>query len=250
MPQPSRPFGAQLAHQPWRRVKQAARVRPGDTSARTRSTATPELGACRRKLRDGRAFGGGVDRLVAIGASTGGPEALRHVLRELEAPRCALVVCQHMPERFMGPFAERLDSHCSLDIRLAEDGEPVRPGRGYVAPGDRHLSLVVSGGTPRWRLSDTDPLHGHRPAVDVLFDSVAAVAADRSVAVLLTGMGEDGAAGLVRARERGSLTLVQDEHSSAVWGMPGRAWKMGGGDAMLDLPSIGPALTSLLGRAA
>ena len=238
-----------------RRVRQAAGARTADPSAVAGGGARggggvrlPDLEVWRRKLRAGRPFGAGVHRLLAIGSSTGGPEALRQVLTGLRAPDCALVVCQHMPERFMGPFAERLDGHSSFDIRLAEDGEPVRAGRGYVAPGDRHLSLVVSGGRACWRLSDLPPLHGHRPAVDVLFDSIAERAAERSVAVLLTGMGEDGAAAMLKARSRGTLTLVQDEHSSAVWGMPGSAWKRGGADATLDLAQIGPALTSLLAR--
>ena len=231
-----------------RRVGQAAVTRLPDPMESPGEVALPDLVACRRKLRAGGAFGQGIDRLVGIGASTGGPEALRRVLRSLEAPDCALVVCQHMPERFMSLFANRLDGHSSFDIRLAEDGEPLRPGRGYVAPGDRHLWLDVSGGRARWRLGDHDARHGHRPSVDVLFGSIVEVAAERSALVLLTGMGEDGAASLVEARRRGALTVAQDEHSSAVWGMPGRAWRMGGVDVQLGLPQIGPALTSLLGR--
>ena len=230
------------------RVAQVAKTRPSAPIGHAREVMLPDLADCHRKLRGGAAIGGGVHRLVGIGASTGGPEALRHVLGSFSAPDCALVVCQHMPERFMPLFARRLDGHSPFDIRLARDGETLAPGRGYVAPGDRHLELEVRGGRARWRLSDGEAMHGHRPAVDVLFASLAEAVADRAALVLLTGMGCDGAGALLEARGRGATTLVQDEHSSAVWGMPGRAWRMGGADAKLDLAEIGPALTALLGR--
>jgi len=161
-----------------------------------------------------------------------------------------LLIAQHMPERFMAPFAERLNSWSSFDIRIAHDGEEVSPGRGYVAPGDAHLELVNKHGKLVCVTSQTAPVCGHRPSVDVLFTSVARSAGKAAVGVLLTGMGDDGAVGLKAMRNAGALTLVQDKKSSTVWGMPGRAYELGGADGVLGLQQISPALTSLLGDAA
>ena len=232
------------------RVKQAGKIRVASPGVNTLKKPLPDLAAFRRKLTLGGRINGTLDKVVAIGSSTGGPEALRHVLTGLDVSRSALMFAQHMPERFMDPFAERLNSWSVFDIRIAQNGEQVLPGRGYVAPGDMHLELVSQGGVLSCLCRKTDAVKGHRPSVDVLFKSVAAEAGSSAVGLLLTGMGEDGALGLKQMRAAGALTVVQDKKSSAVWGMPGRAYEMGGADGMLDLQQMSPALTSLLKDAA
>jgi len=232
------------------RVKQAGRIQIASPGASIRQKPLPDLAVFKRKL----ALGGRVDsklgKVVAIGSSTGGPEALRTLLTGFDASRCALLFAQHMPARFMLPFADRLNSWSSFDIRIAENGERVVPGRGYVAPGDMHLELAKRDGVLTCLCRTTDPVCGHRPSVDVLFKSVAKQVRAPAVGVLLTGMGEDGAEGLKEMRSSGALTVVQDKKSSAVWGMPGRAYEMGGADGMLDLRQMSPALTTLLKDAA
>ena len=231
------------------RVKQAGKIQvvaPGTTRNRKR---IPDLADFQKKLQAGRRLSAQLSRVVAIGSSTGGPEALRHTLTGFDAARNALMFAQHMPERFMGPFAERLNSWSSFDIRIAENGEPVLPGRGYVAPGDMHLELVNQDGKLTCLIRKTDAVCGHRPSVNVLFNSVAASARSSAVGVLLTGMGDDGASGLKAMRDAGALTLIQDKKSSAVWGMPGRAFEIGGADGMMSLQQISSALTSLLAEA-
>ena len=166
-------------------------------------------------------------RLVAIGASTGGPEALRTLLGALPADSPALLIVQHMPRAFTGAFARRLDQICAIEVEEATDGAEVRPGRALIAPGDRHLVLVREGGRLAVRLSAEPLVNHHRPSVDVLFASVAEVAGAGAVGVLLTGMGADGAAGLLAMRQAGASTLAQDEASSVVYGMPREALSQG-----------------------
>src|SRR5690606_28450431 len=163
------------------------------------------------------------ERLLAIGASTGGTEAIREVLAQMPADAPATVIVQHIPPAFSASFAERLDRHSRMIVRQAEDQQPLLPGHAYVAPGGRHLRVARSGA--RWicRLGDDEPVRRHRPSVDVLFESVAAHAGRNASAALLTGMGDDGAAGLLSLRRAGAATMVQDEPSSVVWGMPGAA---------------------------
>lgn len=232
------------------RVKQAGQINVAAPNSATRKKPLPDLDVFKQKLRTGRRIDEKLSKVVAIGSSTGGPEALRQVLTGLDSSQCALVFAQHMPERFMGPFANRLNSWSSFDIRIAQSGEQVLPGRGYVAPGDMHLEIVRRNGKLICQTHGKDAVLGHRPSVDVLFKSVANSAGRAGVGVLLTGMGEDGATGLKAMRAAGGLTVVQDKKSSAVWGMPGRAFEIGGADGALDLQQISPALTSLLRNAA
>ena len=166
------------------------------------------------------------DRLVAIGASTGGTEAVRNVLSQLSADAPGIVIAQHIPEAFSASFAERLNNASALAVCEAEDGQEIRPGHAYVAPGDDHLLVVRSGARWKCRLQRSPPVNRHRPSVDVLFESVASHCGHNACGIVLTGMGEDGARGLKRMREEGAYTLVQDESSSVVWGMPGAAWKL------------------------
>lgn len=178
------------------------------------------------------------DRLIAIGASTGGTEAIRHVLAAMPADAPAIVVALHIPAAFSGAFAERLNRHTRMTVCEAEEGVPVLPGRVYVAPGGSHLRVQRSGA--RWlsRLGDDAEISGHRPSVDALFLSVAANAGARASAALLTGMGDDGARGLLALHDAGAATLVQDESTSVVWGMPGAAVARGAAREVVPLQQI------------
>jgi two-component system chemotaxis response regulator CheB len=165
--------------------------------------------------------------VVAIGASTGGVEALQQVLTALPANIPGTLITQHMPPGFTASFAKRLDARCAMTVSEATDGARVMPGHVYIAPGNRHLELARSGAHYFCRLHDDVPVSGHRPSVDVLFASFAAHAGKNAVGVILTGMGSDGAAGLLKMRQAGARTLGQDESSCLVYGMP-RAAKLVG----------------------
>ncbi len=178
------------------------------------------------------------EKIIALGASTGGTEALKEVLSALPADAPAILITQHMPERFTTSFAKRLDSLCRVHVREATDGERVLPGHAYLAPGHSHLELARSGANYVCRLHQGAPVNRHRPSVDVLFDSVARVAGLNAVAALLTGMGADGAQGLLHVREAGGRTVAQDEASCVVYGMPREAVNLGAAELVLPLGEI------------
>ena len=182
------------------------------------------------------------DRLFAIGASTGGTEAIRSVLASMPADAPATVIAQHIPAAFSGAFAQRLDRYSRMTVVEAEDDQPLLPGHAYLAPGGRHLRVHRSGARWRCRLDDADPVRGHRPSVDVLFESIARHAGANASAALLTGMGDDGARGLHAMRAAGAQTFAQDRASSVVWGMPGAAVAMGAACAVVPLPRIAECL--------
>lgn len=165
----------------------------------------------------------GSEKIIAIGASTGGTEAIRQVLTPLPPTSPALLITQHMPPGFTRSFAERLDKLCQISVKEAEDGERVLPGHAYIAPGDIHMELVRSGANYQIHLNDAPPENRHRPSVDILFHSVAKVAGRNAVGVILTGMGNDGAAGLLAMRKAGAKTLAQNEATCVVFGMPREA---------------------------
>jgi two-component system chemotaxis response regulator CheB len=167
------------------------------------------------------------DRIIVIGASTGGTEALRDVLSHLPSDVPGIVIAQHIPKAFSGPFAQRMNACSLLNICEAVDGQPILAGHAYIAPGDAHLLVVRNGARYQCRLSEGDLVNRHRPSVDVLFRSVAQSAGRNSIGVMLTGMGRDGAEGMKEMREAGAVTIAQDEESSVVWGMPGAAWEIG-----------------------
>ena len=178
------------------------------------------------------------DRLIAIGASAGGTEAIREVLARMPADAPAIVIAQHIPGAFSGPFAERLNKHSRMTVVEAREEQPLLVGHAYVAPGGRHLKVVRSGARWHAQLSDEDPVRGHRPSVDVLFDSVARHAGANASAALLTGMGDDGARGLLGLRKSGASTCAQDKATSVVWGMPGAAVALGAAEEVLPLEHI------------
>jgi two-component system, chemotaxis family, protein-glutamate methylesterase/glutaminase len=189
-------------------------------------------------------------RLVAIGASTGGPVALEQILAAFPADGPAVVLVQHMPAGFTAAFARRLDGRCALAVREAADGDDVRPGVALIAPGGRHMVLVRGRSGLRVALRDGPAVHFQRPAVDVLFHSVASMAGSAAVGVLLTGMGADGASGMLAMRNAGAHTIAQDEETSVVYSMPREAVRFGGACEVLPLPRIaGAALTATVASA-
>ncbi|MCS4280254.1 two-component system chemotaxis response regulator CheB [Stenotrophomonas rhizophila] len=185
------------------------------------------------------------DRLIAIGASAGGTEALRVVLEGMPADAPAVVMTQHLPATFSTPFAERLDRHSAMSVREATDGEAVLPGHAYLPPGGKHLRIIRDGARWRCRIDDGPPVNRHKPAVDVLFRSVAESAGANAIGAILTGMGDDGARGLLDLKNAGAPTLVQDEATSVVWGMPGAAFKLGAAEEMVPLERIAERLMAL-----
>ena len=182
------------------------------------------------------------ERIICIGASTGGTEAVREMLEIFPADCPGTLVTLHMPPEFTRRFAARLDGLCRITVREAQDGERVLPGHAYIAPGGRHLALKRSGRAYVVRVTEDAPVNRHRPSVDVLFDCAARLAGGDALGVLLTGMGKDGARGLLRMREAGAWTIAQDEATSVVFGMPREAIEIGAARQVLPIGAIAPAL--------
>jgi two-component system, chemotaxis family, protein-glutamate methylesterase/glutaminase len=178
------------------------------------------------------------EKLIIVGASTGGTEAIREVLLPLPPDAPAVLIAQHMPPGFTKSFAQRLNGLCRITVKEAEHGERVLPGHAYIAPGHAHLLLARSGANYIAHLSDDPPVNRHRPSVDVLFRSAAQHAGKNAVGVILTGMGRDGAAGLLDMRKAGAYTLAQDEASCIVFGMPREAIAMGAADEIVSLSEM------------
>ena len=186
------------------------------------------------------------EKIIAIGASTGGTEAIREVLTHLPADCPAIVITQHMPPGFTTSFAARLDSLCQMTVKEAEHGERLLPGHAYIAPGGKHFSITRSGANYVAVVDDAPPVNRHKPSVEVLFKSVAAHAGRNACGIMLTGMGADGAVAMREMRNAGSYNLVQDEASCIVFGMPREAIAHGAADEVLPLAHIAPALLSKL----
>jgi two-component system, chemotaxis family, protein-glutamate methylesterase/glutaminase len=175
------------------------------------------------------------EKLLIIGASTGGTEAIREVLQPLPPDAPAVLIAQHMPSGFTRSFAERLNGLCRIAVKEAEHGERVLPGHAYIAPGHAHLQLGRSGANYIAQLSDAPPVNRHRPSVDVLFRSAALHAGKNALGMILTGMGRDGAAGLLEMRQAGAYTFAQDEASCVVFGMPREAIALGAADEVVAI---------------
>ncbi|MFP4431045.1 MAG: chemotaxis response regulator protein-glutamate methylesterase [Spirochaetaceae bacterium] len=189
----------------------------------------------------------GPTRLIAFGVSTGGPNALRKVFAEFPADIPApIVVVQHMPAGFTEEFAKSLDKICSLSVRQAEDGALAEAGTIHIAPGNKHLSVERRHQGALLRLSDDPPRNGHRPSVDVLFHSVAKEYGNNALAVIMTGMGRDGADGMAEIRKRGGLTVGQDQETSIVYGMPRVAYEMGAVEHQVPLSQIAQVVGKLI----
>jgi len=190
---------------------------------------------------------GNVDntKLVAIGASTGGTEAIKELLTGLPDSFSPIVITQHIPPVFSASFAERMDRSVALKVKEAEDGELIKPSHVYIAPGDYHLAVVGVAGSLKCKVMQSPPVNRHRPAVDVLFKSIAKLELGNKVcASILTGMGADGAAGLLKLKEFDAYTLAQDEASSVVWGMPRAAIELDAAQQVLSLDAFAAEITN------
>jgi two-component system chemotaxis response regulator CheB len=212
------------------RTPAVARTRPASSSA-ARSEALPTT----------------THKVLAIGASTGGTEALREVLTALPADAPGVVVVQHMPEKFTRSFADRLDGLCNIRVREAQDGDRVLPGLALIAPGNFHVQIARSGANYLTRVRQGAAVSGHRPSVDVLFDSCSRVLGTNVVGVILTGMGADGARGMLAMHQAGAHTIAQNEATCVVFGMPKEAIHCGAVDQVLPLDRIAGAALKAAG---
>ncbi|HBA90145.1 MAG TPA: chemotaxis response regulator protein-glutamate methylesterase [Geobacter sp.] len=186
------------------------------------------------------------EKVIAVGASTGGTEALKSFLAALPPDCPAILITQHMPETFTRTFAARLNGLCRLAVKEAEHGERVLPGHAYIAPGNRHMMLARSGANYTIAIGDGPPVSRHRPSVDVLFRSAANCAAENCLGIIMTGMGDDGAAGMLELHRAGARTVAQDEESCVVFGMPREAIARGGVDEVVPLAEISTRLIGWL----
>lgn len=218
------------------RAAARAKLRPGRPPARaveaklTADAVLPPPGRARIVT--------GTQPIVCIGASTGGTESLREVLEVLPADCPGLVIVQHMPEHFTAAFARRLDGLCAIAVKEAEDGDAVGPGQALIAPGGRHLLLQRSGNRYTVAVKDGPLVSRHRPSVDVLFRGAAQCAGANALGLIMTGMGDDGANGLLEMRRAGALTVAQDEESCVVFGMPKEAIERGAAAKILPLDRL------------
>ena len=187
------------------------------------------------------------DRIIGIGSSTGGTEAIKELLAALPMDiQAGIVISQHIPAAFSAAFAKRVDSVTAISVSEARDGQQILPGHAYIAPGDSHLLIERDGARYVCRLNDGPPVNRHRPSVDVMLRSLAMNAGPNAVGVMLTGMGDDGAAGMGELKALGAPVIVQDEKTSVVWGMPGEVVKRGFADKVLPLGKLAPELLRIV----
>jgi two-component system chemotaxis response regulator CheB len=218
----------------------------GAATARVFSRASLNGSPAAAPLQTDLAHIQGSKKIVVVGASTGGTEALLEFLQPLPADFPAIAIVQHMPEKFTGPFAKRLDSLCKISVKEAADGDRLLVGHALIARGNHHLELVRHGAEYSVKITQTDPVNRHRPSVDVLFHSCAAAAGPNAIGVILTGMGADGARGLLAMRNAGAFTIAQDEFTSIVFGMPKEAIACGAAQEVHPLPKIAAAVAGHL----
>lgn len=251
-PDGSYSFG-DLGPQLCEKIKAAAvaRLRPAAHAATTpplaRPASTPPLPRVAVSRPDGPPSHSRHNprRVILLGASTGGTEALRAVLTGLPADLPGIAIVQHIPPVFSKAFADRLNGLCAFEVREAQDGDRLHPGLALVAPGGHHMLLQWAADGYRVRLSDGPPVWHQRPAVDILFKSAVEIAGPHAIAGVFTGMGKDGAEGLLRLHEKGALTFSQDEASSIVYGMPRVAWELGGSRRQVDLAEAARHIVTL-----
>jgi two-component system chemotaxis response regulator CheB len=178
------------------------------------------------------------DKVIAIGASTGGTEALRYILTRTPATSPGILITQHMPPGFTKSFADHLNDVCEVTVKEAHDGERVMRGHAYIAPGGKHMALYRSGAKYFIKIQDGPLVNRHKPSVEILFNSVAAHAGQNAIGIILTGMGRDGAEGLLNMKDAGARTIAQDEKSCVVFGMPKEAIKLGAADQVMSLEEM------------
>jgi two-component system, chemotaxis family, protein-glutamate methylesterase/glutaminase len=229
------------------KVRGAARARPKMRQSTPLMPPTPRHNADVVLRPMPRALSVTTDKVVAVGTSTGGTEALRVLLMGLPLDAPGFVVVQHMPEAFTAAFAERLNQHCQVYVKEGEDGDRVRPGCVLIAPGNKHTLVVRNGAQYAIRITDGPLVSRHRPSVDVLFRSVAQAAGPNAVGVLMTGMGDDGAEGLLEMKRAGASTIAQDEATCVVFGMPRAAMERGAVDDALPLHRIAGSILARTG---
>ena len=221
------------------RVGKGPRVAPATPFLRPKNSADVMLAA-----GPTLAMAGSSEQIIAIGTSTGGTQALEAVLTRLPATCLGIVIVQHMPERFTAMLAQRLNELCRMEIREAQNGDRVMPGRALIAPGGKHMLLKRSGTQYQVEVSDGPLVNRHKPSVDVLFRSVARFAGANALGIIMTGMGDDGARGLKEMHDAGARTIAQDEASCIVFGMPREAIKLGAVDQTIALEQIPGAVTA------
>ena len=229
------------------RIAARARVRRSSHPAQGQGAVAGAVDAARRPVAVVSAIGHlSTEKIIFIGASTGGTEATKEVLIGLPPDAPAVMITQHMPPGFTRSYAQRLDGLCRIRVKEAADGERVLPGHAYVAPGGLHLSVERSGANYVARVVDGEPVNRHKPSVEVLFRSAARVVGPNALAVMLTGMGADGARAMREMRDAGSYNLVQDEATCVVFGMPREAIAAGAASEVVALPMIAPKLIERL----
>ena len=219
------------------KIRVAAHARVRRIESEDPSTAQPKAGSLGRLS---------TEKIIFVGASTGGTEATRELLQHLPADCPAVMITQHMPPGFTKNYAARLDSLCRMSVKEAEDGERVLPGHAYIAPGGLHLSVERSGANYICRVRDGEPVNRHKPSVEVLFASAARVVGPNAYGVMLTGMGADGATAMKELKDAGSWNVAQDAATSVVFGMPKEAIAAGAVHEVLPLPAIAPKLLERL----
>jgi two-component system chemotaxis response regulator CheB len=213
------------------------------SSAAARPAVEPKLGADAilapvGNPNPGHSMARTTERIVAIGTSTGGTQALEAVLRTLPRVCPGIVIVQHMPEKFTASFAARLDGLCEIEVREGRNNDRIMPGRALIAPGNKHMLVKRSGAHYHVDVIDGPPVNRHRPSVDVLFRSVARFAGKNATGIIMTGMGDDGARGLKEMHDAGAHTIAQDEETCVVYGMPREAVQRGAVDSVLPLHAI------------
>lgn len=232
----------ELAEEIIAKVKTAARVR---MQAKQRALGNDQTHALPYKSE---ALLKSTHKVIAVGASTGGTEALRDFLTVMPADSPGIVIVQHMPEKFTRSFAERLDSLCQIRVHEAQNGDRILPGHALLAPGSYHMEVTRSGANYSVRVFSGEPVNRHRPSVDVLFHSCARYLGGNAVGVILTGMGNDGARGLLAMRQAGAHTIAQDEASCIVFGMPKEAIALGGAEEVVSLQKIPASVLQMLAK--
>ena len=220
------------------KIKAAAKVNLKDTLHKNISTDSNS----KKKLSLSKT----TNKVVAIGASTGGTQAIQSILKSMPVNAPGIVIVQHMPEKFTKSFADRLDIICDIQVKEAEDSDRIIPGMAIIAPGNMHMLLKRSGSTYYVEIKNGPLVKRQRPAVEVLFNSVAKYAGNNAIGVILTGMGSDGSSGLLKMKQSGAQTLVQDEKSSVVFGMPREAIKLGAANKIVSLNDMAEEILSLV----
>jgi two-component system chemotaxis response regulator CheB len=230
-------------------VRAAAKARVANLKPATAGVASSGAAKAVLSTAQARSLSTTTQKVVAIGTSTGGTQALEQVLTALPAVSPGIVIVQHMPEKFTAMFAQRLNNLCQIEVREAMNGDRVLPGLALIAPGGKHMQVKLSGAHYQVEIIDGPPVNRHKPSVDVLFRSVAKHAGKNAAGFILTGMGDDGARGLLVMKEAGAYTVAQDEASCVVFGMPKEAIALGAAQKILSLSQVAGEIMSAVSAA-